>query len=269
MKKFKLILMLFFIFIGVKNVYAFDNTVKVYDYAQVLTSEEEVKLRESVLEYIEEYNMDMALVTVRHHEKQNTESYADDFYDYNDFGIGNTNDGLIFVIDFTFGYTDIHISTSGKAIIMYDDYRINNMLDNIAYRKDDGYYKMFESFVKDSKKYAGMGIPSSNENMTINSKGDYVRKNSIYFPIIILIDSVVTIIIMIVLINKNKMVRKSVNANYYLDTDSLIINNRSDRFITTHTSSVRLSSSSSSSGGGSSTHHSSSGVSHGGGGRRL
>ena len=65
------------------------------------------------------------------------------------------------------------------------------------------------------------------------------------------------------------MIKSATTANHYLVKDSIIINQRSDRFITTHTTSVRINDSSSSSGGGSSTHRSSSGRSHGGGGRRL
>ena len=63
------------------------------------------------------------------------------------------------------------------------------------------------------------------------------------------------------------MVKKSSTASIYLLKDSVVINKRSDRFITTHTTSVRINDSSSS--GGSSTHSGSSGVSHGGGGRSL
>ena len=71
---------------------------------------------------------------------------------------------------------------------------------------------------------------------------------------------------------KNKMVKKSINATYYLKDGSVVINTRNDRFITTHTSSVRINDSSSSGGGrvgGSSTSRGGSGRSHGGGGRRL
>ena len=65
------------------------------------------------------------------------------------------------------------------------------------------------------------------------------------------------------------MVKAATNATQYLLKDSVVINKRDERFVTTHTTSVRINDSSSSSGSGSSTHRSSSGRSHGGGGRRL
>ena len=119
MKRIKYILILFLMFIGINNIKAFDTSLKIYDYAQVLTSAEEDSLRSKVNLFIANHNMDMALVTVKHHDKSNTMNYADDFYDYNGFGLGSNYDGVIFVIDFTFGYTDIWMSTTGKAINYY------------------------------------------------------------------------------------------------------------------------------------------------------
>lgn len=271
MKKIKILFALLFIFIGIKSVSAFDNTLKVYDYAQALTQQEELQLKNKVQEYINTYNMDMVLVTVKHHQKSSTQVYAEDFYDYNDFGIGTTKDGIIFVIDFTFGYTDIYISPNGEAIRMYDDNRINNMLDNITLEKDNGYYSMFESFIDDSVNYAKEGIPSSNSDTQINSNGDLIYKESIPWIAIIIISIIVPTIVVVIFVYKNKMVKTSINASHYLKQGSVVINTRSDRFVTTHTTSVRIEDSSSNGGrvGGSSVSRGSSGRSHGGGGRRL
>ena len=273
MKKIKFLLILLLIFVGINSVNAFDNTVKVYDYAMVLTTQEENNLKQKVNEYIDKFNMDMVLVTVKYHEKDSTKEYAQDFYDYNKFGLNATYDGIIFVIDFNFGYTDIYISRTGQAIRMYDDYRITSMLDNISLKKDNGYYSMFESFINDASKYASLGIPSSNLNTIINNNGDLVYEQIIPWGPISVTSIVVATIVLLIFIFKNRMVKKSINAGHYLNKDSIIINTRNERFITTHTSSVRIndSSSSGSSGriGGSSISRGSSGRSHGGGGRRL
>lgn len=266
MKKIRFLLILLLLFIGINGVSAFDTTTKIYDYAMVLTTKEKEKLKEQIDKYIQNYNMDMVLVTVKYHEKNSTKEYAQDFYDYNGFGLNNTYDGIIFVIDFTYGYTDIYISTTGEAIRLYDDYRINKMLDNISDKKNDGYYSMFKSFVSDASNYASKGTPSSNSNTVINEYGQLVYKKTIPWIKIIIISIVVSSIIILILVFKNKMVKKSIDAKYYLKAGSVIINSRNDRFITTHTSSVRINDSSS---GGSSISSGSSGRSHGGGGRRL
>lgn len=273
MRKIKILFIVLMIFIGIRSVNALDNTTKVYDYAQVLSVEEENSLKQSVNNYISNYNMDMVLVTVKYHTKTSTKIYSEDFYDYNNFGVGNTKDGIIFVIDFNFGYTDIYISTTGEAIRMYDDYRIDNMLDDIASQKNNGYYSMFNSFINNAGRYASYGIPDSNNNTYINSNGDYIVKTSIFAKIIIpfIIAIIVSSIVLGILIYKNRMIRKSINAKYYLKEGSLQYNTHIDKFLTTHTTSVRINTSSSSSGrsGGSSVSRGSSGRSHGGGGRRL
>lgn len=257
MKNIKYIIIIFLMFIGISNIYAADNSIKVYDYAQVLTATEEKNLKNSIDLFIANYNMDMALVTVKYHDKSNTMNYADDFYDYNNFGIGTNKDGVIFVIDFTFGYTDIWMSTSGKAIDIYTDDRIDSILDSVAYEKDNGYYEMFNTFINKSDYYAKQGVSTN----TIND-------SNINWLNIIIFSFIVPTIIIVIFVLRNKMVRHSTNANQYLVKNSVVINKRDDRFVTTHTTSVRINDSSSS-GGRSSTHTSSSGRSHGGGGRRL
>lgn len=257
MRYLKYLVVLFLIFIGINNVKAFNTSLKVYDYAQVLTAGEEQNLKRNIDLYIANHNIDMALVTVKHHEKSNTMNYADDFYDYNGFGIGPNYDGVIFVIDFTFGYTDIWMSTTGKAISMYTDDRIDSILDSVASKKNYGYYEMFNAFINKTDYFAKEGIPTYDETYKI-----------INWNAILITSFVVPTIIILILVFKNKMVKKSTAAHIYLLRDSIVINKRSDNFITTHTTSVRINDSSSSSGG-SSTHRSSSGRSHGGGGRRL
>lgn len=262
---FTMILMVIF----TSDYQALDTTQKVYDYANILTDSEEALLKQKIDDYIEEYNMDMVLVSVDEHNKYNTQAYADDFYDYNGFGIGDTYDGVIFVVDFNFGYTDMYMSTTGEAIRMYDDDRIDKILD-VVYEEYD-YYQMYADFIEESSYYASLGVPSSNKNTYINSSGDLVYKRSFPWFSSILISSIISTVVLLILIAKNKMVKKATEANVYLNKESLNITERTDNFITTHTTSVRINTSSGGGGGrvgGSSTHRSSSGRSHGGGGRR-
>lgn len=270
MKKIKILFIFTLIFFGINKVSAFDTTQKVYDYADVLTSNEEQELKELANEYIDKYDMDMVMVTVKYHNKSTTKIYAQDFYDYNGFGIGSTYDGILFVIDFTFGYRDIYMLTTGNSIIMYDDARINNILDSVANVSDSNYYNWFKTFVNKSNYYASLGKPSSNSHVHLDSKGDpYV----IPWGWIIIISLIIPTVVLIIFINKNKMIKKSTNANLYIKDGSVNITTKNDKFITTHTTSYRINTSSSSSGGsrigGSSISRGSSGRSHGGGGRRL
>ena len=275
MRRLRLLLLLLIIsFIGILNVKAVDTSEKVYDFANVLTTEEKELLKEKIDKYIETYNMDMAVVTVKYHNYYSTEQYADEFYDTNGFGIGSTEDGLVCVIDFSKGISFYeHISTKGNAIIMYDDYRINKILDAIDdeyYKDNTNYYMMFDAFIDKSSYYASLGIPDSNKNVRLDDNGmPYEIKPFPWFGIS-LASLITSTIIVLVLVFRNKMVHKAKNADEYIDKGSINITNRVDQFVTTNTTRVRVSSPSSGGGGGhagGSSFHSSGGGFHGGGGR--
>lgn len=265
MKRLIIILSIIFNIIFISQVNALDTSLKIYDYRDLLTDNEEQLLKDKIDTFINTYNMDMVLVTVDSHNSSSTMEYADDFYDYNGFGIGTHHDGLIFVIDNNFSKENLWISTTGEAIRMYDDLRIDKILDAVYDEYD--YYELFNKYIDECSYYASMGIPSSNKNTYINEHGDIVYQRHFPYLVSIIISSIISTIVLLVLIHKNKMVREATDANTYVDKDNVKITERNDQFITTHTTRVRINTSSGGGIGGSSTHSGSSGISHGGGGR--
>jgi len=124
----------------------FDNTIKVYDYAQVLSDDvEEEKLKELVLSYTKKHNIDMVLVTSRHDKGTNTKEYMKKFYETYNFGIGDSKDGIIIVIDFNGTDVNTEILSLGKAKDIYNDNRISNMLNNI--KSNEKYFDKFKEFI--------------------------------------------------------------------------------------------------------------------------
>lgn len=258
------------LFIGI-NVKAINTEDKVYDFANVLTLDEKTELKESIDSFIEKYNMDMVIVTVKQHDYPTTEMYADRFYDINEFN----KDGILCVIDFSpslYKKLGFHISTTGKGIIMYDDARIEKILDKIDeafYKNNEDYNGMFNAFINESKYYASLGIPKSNRDVKIDIDGrPYIETRFPWFRLGFM-SAIISGIIVIVLMLRNKMVHKSNDANFYINKDSISITKRSDHFVTTNTTRVRISTPSSSGGGhvGGSSFHSSGSRFHGGGGR--
>ena len=279
MRKLKYLLLIFtLIFIGILNVKAIDTSDKVYDFANVLTPSEKEDLKELIDEYIEEYNMDMAVVTVKYHPYSSTEKYADAIHNElldNGFGISTTEDSVICIIDFN---TDLHknlgmqISTRGNALIIYDNARIGKILDamDVVYYKDKtDYYNMFKTFIDKSSYYAKEGIPKSNRNVKLDPNGMPYVERPFPWTGITTLSLIVSTITVVILIRRNKMVHKATNADLYINKESINITNRKDQFITTATTRVRITSSSSSGGGhaGGSSFHSSGGRTFGGGGR--
>lgn len=246
-----------------------DEKEKIYDFALLIDDNDESKIFEDITNFINKYNMDMVVVTINTNTANTSQDYADNFFDYNYFGKNSSRDGILLLIDMD--NREVYISTSGKGQLIYDDARIDNMLDSLVdYLATDSYDSAVNSFISDATKYAKSGVPFSNRNYKIDENGNYIYVEPFHWFAIIAISLVITLIVMFILTSKHKLVRINSTATFYLDKNTINIKNRTDKFITTHTTSTVISSSSSSgSRGGSSTHRSSSGRSHGGGGRRF
>lgn len=250
-----------------------DASEKVYDFANLFTDTQESSLYQLIKNFITTYSMDMVIVTINSNNKSSAMAYADDFYDYNDFGKGTTYDGLLFLIDMD--TREMWISTTGQAILMYNDNRIDAILDSsYSYIKSQKYFECAKAFITKSSSFAQQGIPSNNKNYEIDNKGNYKKKSTNLiqdFPLFpaIIISFILSAITVIIARSKHKTIRKATQAKNYIIQNSINITRKEDRFLTSHTTKVYNPPSSSSSSGGSSTHSSSSGSSHGGGGRSF
>jgi len=229
-----------------------DAKEKVYDFADLFDDQEEKDLYDQINKFIKNTNMDLAVVTISYNNKHNAGVYSDDFYDYNNFGRNASKDGILFLIDMS--NREIYMTTTGYAINMYDDYRINKSLDQVyKYMTNKNYYQGVSNYISIISNYAKSGLPSKKDRKSITST----------ILISFVISTIITIIIIVILIRKNKMAKKKTTAREYLNKESIIINKLGETLISTHTSRIAVDHSSS---GGSSTHSGSSGTSHGGGG---
>ena len=234
---------------------------KVYDFGNLIDDSKEQQLYSAISEYISKYNFDMAVVTIDDNNKKSAMEYADDFYDYNDFGIGTDYSGILFLIDMD--NRKMWISTTGKAIKMYTDYRIDKILDETYVQiKKENYYKTAKAFIDEAAKWAEKGYPTANEASDVQFS---------FFPTLIF-SGVFALIFMLIFIGINKKkhttIAKATEAKEYLVKNSFVVTNQNNVFLRTRTIKTYCPPSSSS-GGGSSTHSGSSGFSHGGGGRSF
>lgn len=230
---------------------AVDATEKIYDFADLFTDSEEQQLYTEIRKYIDNHNMDLAVVTITNNNKTPQE-YSDDFYDYNDF---DQKGGVLFLIDMY--NREIYMSTTGSAIKMYNDYRINQALDMVyKYMSDKRYYIGVHEYINIISNYAYDGIPNNSDHKESNTLSSNILMS-------IAIGLLITIIVVNILIHKNKMVKKATTAKEYLDKDSVNIENIGEIIISSNTVRKRIEHDTYS---GSSTHSGSSGSSHGGGG---
>ena len=254
-----------------------DAKLKVYDFGDLLTDSEEDMLYDEAQKFIENTNYDIAIVTISENSKGSAREYADDFYDYNEFGINETRDGLLLLIDMD--TREIYISTTGYAIKMYDDARLgiyeefygtDSVLDyGFDYVTKKEYYNAFSSMITRLTEFYNLGYPSSNQNMEISSTGEPIIIHYISYPFVGTISAIIAMIIGIIFYNISRLKIKVGSTTSYMQSSN--ITTRTDflvNSVVTHTlRHTDSGSSSGGSGGGSSYHSSSSGSFHGGGGR--
>ena len=249
---------------------AVDATEKVYDFADLLTDSEEKKLYQQATKFIKKTDLDLAIVTVSDYTKPRcdgdcTRTYADDFYDYNEFGIGSRHSGVLFLVDMK--TRTIYMTTTGDAMDMYNDYRIEQIMDAIYQEfTNQNYYDGIAKFMTILENYDTIGVANTKDShYVISDDGSVVRD----IPWLFLIGGplLITGIVMAIMISRNKLVRVATSSREYLDKETLQTSIVKDRFVHTHTSKTPIYHSSGSSGGGG--HSGSSGVSHGGGGHRF
>lgn len=249
------------------NTPAVNEKEKIYDFADLLTDEEELKLYNQTYEFINNYKMDLVVVTINKN-YTTVQEYADNFYDYNYFGINDTFDGVLLLIDMD--NREISISTNGRAILMYSNYRIEKTLDDMYfYIQNEDYFDTFKSGIDKLDSYAKEGIPEENKNSYINEYGEFIFVPVKTFPLLVflIISAVVATIILLIFINKNRLVKKAYEAKEYINKDKCQVTKLQDRLISSNTTKVRINNDTSSSG--SRSHRSSSGRFHGGGSRRF
>lgn len=236
---------------------------KIYDFAELLTEEEEKQLYDKVKEFIANTNLDLAIVTINTNDKDSTQEYADDFYDYNDFSI----DGLAFVIDMQ--NRIFYISTAGKAMLYYDDYRIEyilSALDQEMYNHE--YFNACNTLISQLTEYYDSGFSDNADKYVIVGTQIYRKTPYLLLSIIAVVSATIGTLILAL---RNKKVKLASNSNDYFDNKAFEITKDTKELISSNTSRIYIPPTDSGGGGssGGGFHSGSSGASHGGGGHRF
>ena len=127
---------------------------RVFDYAELISDEDEREMHLWVQDMQENWGMDLAFLTTNDTEGKTVQQYGADFYVEQNLGLGENYDGVIFVLDM--GNREGQIITCGKAIDIYTDYYIDVMWDNmVSFLSDGDYYNAFFTLYMDLNHYAG------------------------------------------------------------------------------------------------------------------
>lgn len=250
-------------------------TERVYDYADVLTDEEEEELRQLIAKKEAEIGCDLVLMTicqpVEGSEAQETYGYrytgwkmnmqdiADDFYDNNYYGFDAPyGDGALILDNWYEGQKGTHLSTSGRVFARFGDYEIDRALTRVDRHIDSDPYKAYRSCIN------YIADEMSGKNTTMSGM----------FILLAAFVPVLTAVIFVATHLRSKEGKKTTTATTYIAGGKPVINQQRDDFIRKSVSQRRIQTSSSSGGGGHSSgghggaHRSSGGHSHGGGSHR-
>lgn len=283
-----------------------DNSIKLYDFADLFTPEEEDRLNEKIQRYRETLSLDLVVVTTDDAAGLSAMEYADDFYDYNGYGLseGSTtseqNNGSLLLIDMD--NRTVWMSTHMMAQTVYRDEMIEQILDAaFEYMPDGEYYQAMDAAIDEAlllgiERYEAAakdevgrqeiheGIDEAYDTqqdfsaLTKELKGPAFQIQSRTLLIALAPASILALVVVGILLGTH---RKSLSGppstlTTYVGEQGIANTGQIDMLVDSHISRRRLPEQDSSSGGsgggfgsGGSSHSSSSGSSHGGGGRSF
>ena len=243
-----------------------DLYYRMNDNAGVLTEDEDNELEDALEELSLRQNFDVVIATIESLESvdyDNMEQYADDLYDFCQFGYGADRDGVLLLV--SVGDRKWHISTCGYGITAFTDAGIQYLGEQMTPDMADGdYAAAFRTFVQWSDAYidaARSGRPYDVKNLPREPL------SPMYLFLALGIGLVLAWVIVGVMKSRLRSVAFQENAASYVREGSMNLTNQRELFLyrdVHRTEHVEEKDSDSS--GGSSTHTSSSGTTHGGGG---
>lgn len=224
-----------------------------------LLFQSDIRQLEQLLEEVStRQGMDIVVVTVDELKGKSPMKFADDYYDYNDYG----TDGVLLLVSME--ENDWWISTSGYGKTAFTDAGMDHMADQfVPLLSDEAYVEAFTLFAQLCDDYitrAKAGDPYDTHNLP---KDPF--SVGISLLIALAVGLVVALISTGIMRGKLKTVRPQAKADAYVTESGIQLTVSRDLFLYTHLDRRRKPKQS----GGSTIHTSSSGTTHGGGGGKF
>lgn len=263
-------LFIFVLLLCVFAVPAMANTSRVTDNANLFTAVEEQGLQQRIDGIVQQYGIDVAIVTVNSIGFRSPELYAADFFDKAGYGVGYGKDGILFLI--SMGDRDYATVTHGKAVYVFTDYGLDQLHAHMQPLLSSGDYAgAMDRYLTDAEKY----LKDYRETGRVYDYGNPVQLESPWerlkgvAPIILLAGLGIGLIVAFSLKSQLKSVRRKQNAASYVVNGSFQLTRCQDIYLYTTTTRRKIETNNGGGGGfggrgGSSTFRSSSGGSFGG-----
>ncbi len=133
----------------------------VVDEANIIPDDVESALVERCDKIAEDYKMEVAIVTVNDFGGLIAEAFADDFYDFNGYGYGENDDGMLVVYKpGEEGEREIYITTHGNGSgVFFQGIREGIIADMKGYLIEEDYEKAFNMYLDRAEEQLKPGTP--------------------------------------------------------------------------------------------------------------
>lgn len=240
---------------------------RLVDEAEILEDYEEEELLGILDEISTRQQFDVVIFTVYSLDGETPRAYADDYYDYNGYGISEERDGALLLLSME--ERDWYVSTRGFGITVITDAGLDYMSEKfLPYFSEGDYSGGFKVFATECDSYIDAAKNGSPIDVGNLPKEPYNFGGSLVISLII--GFIIAFIVAKNMKSKLKTIRKNDTAVDYVVPGSFNLTNQRDIFLYNNVTRTAIPKDTSSSGsGGSSTHTSSSGATHGGGGGKF
>ncbi len=199
---------------------ALADTSRVADEANLLNAAQEQQLQERIDSIVQQYDIDVAIVTVNSIGYRSPGLYAADFYDEHGYGVGDDRSGLIFLI--CMGSRDYFTAVTGDAQRIFDQSTRDNIHEDVVPHLSGGRYaKAFEVYLS--------GVEEALQAHTPEGRFRRVA------PIILLAGVGIGCIVAFSLKRQLKSVRRKQNAASYVVNGSFQLTRSQDIYLYTTT----------------------------------
>jgi len=238
-----------------------DLPPSVVDEADILTETQMQELTDKLNDLRSTYHMDVSVVVVESIGSSSTSDmmdYADDYFDYNGYGCGADDDGIMFVI--SMNDRMYHFTTHARGINVFNDNARIYLEDEMISDLESGnYYDAFVTFANCTEEILVMEVNGETFGATPAQKK---KGLVVVFAVPLLIAAFMTYR---QYKNMNDAVQRAEADDYARGNVDLRVSKDIFLYSTVHKTPIANNDSN----GGSSTHRSSSGRTHGGGGGRF
>lgn len=234
---------------------------KIYDYAELLTTEELKELESLSNQYSENRQVDIIILTTEDTAGLEVERYMQDFYDEKGLGYDKSHGNTV-ILTIDMEHRDVYVAGFYKGEEYIDNSRADLIREKITSDLSGGYYfDAFRSYIELSNEYLGIspevnsgpepGVnPGGGSGISPGLSSEITPDNillQLWFQI--LVSFMIAGVIVFTMIYRSGG-RVTTSAGTYMDASNSEVTKRSDTFVRTAITKVKKPSNKNNSGGG-------------------